>query len=105
MNKEYHWFEAFEDFSKAMSSKHEEPFPRAACGYFEAYNALKENYPLIYSDQSAWFNQNTIDRGYTLFAHFKGGRVREISRNFSINGRVINSTQNLEKLLLAGEFN
>ena len=46
-NKEYHWFESFDDFSAAMVHTKEPPYPRAACGYFEAHNALKEGYPLI----------------------------------------------------------
>ena len=77
VSKEYHWFESFDDFSAAIVHTKEPPYPRAACGYFEAHNALKDGHPLIYSDQSIWLLP-AREYGYKVFMHHKNGVVNEL---------------------------
>ena len=104
MNREYHWFESFEDLYETVTKMNKADYPTIACGYHETYAAIKNEMFNIYSDQSTYFAQPTLDRGYHLFAHFKNGKTVEIYRGKEVAGRTISDKDDLEKLLLDGAF-
>ena len=105
MNKQFHWFENFDDIGRALWSGGLLGEAAVGCGFYHTNHLINDDVPLIVSDQSYFFSQSTIDRGYTLFAHFTDGTTTEVRRGaISPSGREITAAQNLEKLLLAGEF-
>lgn len=105
MKREFHWFADKNDIPNFVMKETE-----SACICFDfkktrmAFELDDSNY--ILSTQSYFFSQDTIDRGYKLFAHFPDGHIVEVKRD-AINPytkRKIGCFQNLERLLLSGEF-
>ena len=103
MNKEFHWFADFDDLSAAIFNPDSELRKGSVgCGFMRTQQLIDEGREIIVSDQSHFFSQNTIDKGYDLYAHWPNGLV--VRRGLTVCGRLITEKQNLEKLLLAGEF-
>lgn len=106
MKREFHWFQDYRDLTEyytAISKKEE------ACICYDIYRTGKainfNNYQYILSTQSHYFSQDTIDKNYRLIAHFSSGDIVEVKRGKNYcTTREISCFQNLEKLLLAGEF-
>lgn len=105
MNKEFHWFADFDDLSTAVfDSASELRTAYVGCGFMRAQQLIEEGRDIIISDQSHFFSQNTIDKGYDLYAHWPDRLVVKVARGLTVCGRLITEKQNLEKLLLAREF-
>lgn len=105
MNKEFHWFADYDDLSAAVFDPASElRTAYVGCGFMRTRQLIDEGRDIIISDQSHFFSQNTIDKGYTLYAHYHGRVWTRVARGSTIGGRLITEKQNLEKLLLAGEF-
>ena len=105
MNKEFHWFADFDGLSTAVfNSASELRTAYVGCGFMRAQQLIEEGRDIIISDQSHFFSQNTIDKGYDLYAHWPDRLVVKVARGLTVCGRLITEKQNLEKLLLAGEF-
>ena len=105
MNKELHWFADFDDLSTAVFDPDSELHAACVgCGFMRTQQLISEGRDIIISDQSHFFSQNTIDKGYDLYVHWPDRLVVKVARGLTICGRLITEKQNLEKLLLAGEF-
>lgn len=105
MNKEFHWFADFDDLSAAVfDSDSELRTAYVGCGFMRTQQLIEEGRDIIISDQSHFFSQSTIDKGYDLYAHWPDRLVVKVARELVVCGRFITEKQNLEKLLLAGEF-
>ena len=105
MNKEFHWFADFDDLSAAVfDSDSELRTAYVGCGFMRTQQLIEEGRDIIISDQSHFFSQNTIDKGYDLYIHWPDRLVVKVARELVVCGRFITEKQNLEKLLLAGEF-
>ena len=103
MNKQFHWFADFDDFSAAIFDPDSElRTAYIGCGFMQTRQLIEEGRDIIVSDQSYFFSQNTIDKGYDLYAHWPDRPV--VKRGLTVCGRLITEKQDLEKLLLAGEF-
>lgn len=106
MNKEFHWFADFDDLSTTVFDPNSTlRTAYVGCGFMRAQQLIEEGREVIVSDQSHFFSQNTIDKGYDLYAHWPDSLLVKVARGLTIRGRLITEKQNLEKLLLAGEFN
>jgi hypothetical protein len=104
MKREFHWFANKNDIPDFLMKETE---TACICFDFEktkmAFELNDSNY--ILSTQSYFFSQDTIDRGYKLFAHFSDGHIVEVKRAVNpYTNRKIGCFQNLERLLLSGEF-
>lgn len=105
MNKEFHWFADFNNLSAAVFDSHSAlRTAYVGCGFMRTQQLIKEGREVIISDQSHFFSQDTIDKGYDLYVHWPDRLVVKVARGLTIYGRLITEKQNLEKLLLAGEF-
>ena len=106
MNKEFHWFADFDDLSTAVFDPDSElRMGCVGCGFMRTQQLIEEGRDIIISDQSHFFSQSTIDKGYDLYIHWPDRLVIKIARGLTVCDRFITEKQNLEKLLLAGEFN
>lgn len=105
MNKEFHWFADFDDLSATVFDPDSELHTACvACGFMRTRQFIEEGRDIIISDQSHFFSQNTIDKGYDLYIHWPDRLVVKVARGLTVCGRLITEKQNLEKLLLAREF-
>lgn len=75
------------------------------CSFETVFIAIDCNVQIIHTTNTYFCNADTLERGYKIFAHMLDGKVVEIKlgENTSTD-RIIKSTHNLEKLLLANEF-
>lgn len=104
-NKEFHWFADFNDLSAAVFDPDSElRMGCVGCGFMRTRRLISEGRDIIISDQSCFFSQYTIDMGYDLYIHWPDRPVVKVARGSTVGGRLITEKQNLEKLLLAGEF-
>lgn len=105
MNKQFHWFADFDDLSTAVFNADSElRMGCVGCGFMRTRRLISEGRDIIISDQSCFFSQYTIDMGYDLYIHWPDRPVVKVARGLIVCGRFITEKQNLEKLLLAGEF-
>ena len=105
MNKEFHWFANFDDLSAAVFDPDSELRTACVgCDFMWTQRLINEGRDIILSDQSHFFSQNTIDKGYDLYVHWPDRLIVKVARGLTICGRLITEKQDLEKLLLAGEF-
>ena len=105
MNKQFHWFADFDDLSAAIFDPDSElRTAYIGCGFMQTRQLIEEGRDIIVSDQSHFFSQNTIDKGYDLYMHWPDRLVVKVARGLVVCGRLITECPNLEKLLLAGEF-
>ena len=105
MNKQFHWFADFDDLSAAIFNPDSElRIGCVGCGFIRTRRLISEGRDIICSDQSCFFSQYTIDMGYDLYVHWPDRLVVKVARGLTVCGRFITEKQNLEKLLLAGEF-
>lgn len=105
MNKQFHWFADFDDLSAAVFDPDSELHTACvACGFMRTQQFIEEGRDIIVSDQSCFFSQYTIDMGYDLYVHWPDRPVVKVARGLTVRGRFITEKQNLEKLLLGGEF-
>ena len=106
MKKEFHWFQDCRDMMEYYSDM-QNKFEICICNDLsktgKAFRLNDFNY--IFSTQSYYFSQDTLDKGYKLFAHFSNGDTVEVKRGKnSCTSYKISFFQNLERLLLMGEF-
>lgn len=106
MSKQFHWFQDYRDM---MDYYNNTPNKYEVCVCNDLDKTSKafrlKDYEYILSTQSYYFSQNTLDKKYRLFAHFSNGDTVEVKRGKNYcTSREIGCFQNLEKLLLAGEF-
>ena len=105
MNKQFHWFADFDDLSAAVFDSYSTlRTAYVGCGFMRTQRLIEEGRDIIVSDQSHFFSQNTIDKGYDLYVHWPDRFVVKVTRGLTVCGRLITEKQNLEKLLLAREF-
>lgn len=103
--KQFHWFADFNDLSAAVfNSSSELRMGCVGCGFIRTQQLIEEGRNIIISDQSHFFSQSTIDKGYDLYAHWPDRLIVKVARGITVCGRLITESQNLEKLLLSGEF-
>lgn len=103
--KEFHWFADFDDLGAAIfNSNSELHAAHVGCGFMRTQQLIEDGRDIIVSDQSHFFSQNTIDKGYDLYVHWPDKLDVKVARGLVVCGRLITEKQNLEKLLLAGEF-
>lgn len=91
--KEFHWYEASDTYMPICNS------------YYFTKKAFVNNEKIIHSSQSCFFSQDTIRKGYKLFAHFINGQVVEVHNGMgTAAGKEVRPEHNLERMLLAGSF-
>ena len=94
-DKEFHWYEAPEPYTATSVS----------FSYRFTKKYIDDEEPIIRSYQSAFFSQDTIRKGYKLFAHFANGKVVEVYNGMiTAAGKEVRPEHNLERMLLAGSF-
>ena len=96
-NKEFHWHE-----SRGLNIVDDDNIYET---FSETRTAIGTNTPIIHSYQSAFFSQDTIRKGYKLFAHFANGKTEEVfNGRITTTGKEVLPRHNLEGMLLAGSF-
>ena len=96
-NKEFHWYE-----SRGLNIVDDDYIYET---FSNTKAAINSNNVIIHSYQSTFFSQDTIRKGYRLFAHFANGKTVEVYNGMvTAAGKEVRPEHNLERMLLAGSF-
>lgn len=76
-------------------------------GYYETLQAIENNQQKIYTTQLSLLHANLFEKGYRIFVREKNDDMFEIKLGYENDrtNREIKVFHNLEKMLIAGEFN
>ena len=101
---EFHWYENYYGAPHGMPRMLERSHD-FAIGFYMTERLIRFRVKFIHSDQSFFFSVATLMSGYSLYAHFANGTVRQIKLGQKLpDGTLVHPGIDLERLLLSGHI-